>query len=474
MPDPNQPSPQFVKCPACGTKLNVRAEDAGRRGQCHACGKVFRIGAPPASAGETRLPGEPAIAAPAKSPAPTAPSPRSMADISNDHLHPLHCELCQTLMYATDEQVGQMLPCPDCGHRNLARPRPAKRPPPRVMVDDGDEYQLDETHVPPPTPVYSSIETREAEGRAAARARAGVREPEPDPFDDDAEQPAARPAAKSAPRPRPAHAPAANSPTPRPAAAPSQPARKKPQRSRNRPAVPVLQGVFRMLFTAELLVRWIGLSLVLTGVLFAIGFVANAMGAMVVAALWIFAGGCALAGMWVVSGAPLLLAIVTQSAGGNDELQDPPNWADFDFAEAGFFVLAVSCSGVPAWLASKAADTLPMEAQAAIGFGLWLITFPFVVLSALEQGSPFAIFSPRIAVSFLRCFVPWAAFAVAALFWSALAGGMIGFLLTRGSILAALPIPWIIVAWLFIYMRLIGRLAWWIADVTPAPEVESG
>jgi DNA-directed RNA polymerase subunit RPC12/RpoP len=458
-------------------KLTVRAEDAGRRGQCHTCGKVFRIGAPPAAAGGQRPPVEPSNPASAKSapaPATAAPSPKSMHGISNDHLHPIICERCQTLMYASDDQVGQMLPCPDCGHRNLARPRPAKRPPPRVMVDDGDEYQLDESSAPPPTPVFMTVEAREAEGRAAARARAGVREPEPDPFDDEAEQPTARPAAKAAHRPRPATAPAANSSNPPcPAATPAQPARKKPQRSRNRPAVPVMQGVFPMLFTAELLVRWIGLSLVLTGVLFALGFVANAMGAMVVAALWIFAGGCALAGMWVVSGAPLLLAIVTQSAAGSDELHDPPNWADFEFAEAGFFVIAVSSSGVPAWLASKAADTLPMEAQAAIGFGLWLITFPFVVLSALEQGSPLAIFSPRIAASFGRCFIPWAAFAFAALCWSALAGGMIAFLLTRGSMLAAIPIPWIIVAWLFIYMRLIGRLAWWIADVTPAPEVEN-
>ena len=37
------------------------------------------------------------------------------------------------------------------------------------------------------------------------------------------------------------------------------------------------------------------------------------------------------------------------------------------------------------------------------------------------------------------------------------------------DVLGYVIIFWIIVAWLFIYMRLIGRLAWWIADVTPAP-----
>src|SRR5690606_35143754 len=146
-----------------------------------------------------------------------------------------------------------------------------------------------------------------------------------------------------------------------------------------------------------------------------------------------------------------------------------PNWLDFEFAEAGFFVLAVASSGVPAWLASKGAQALPIEAQAAIGFGLWLIAFPFVVLSALEQGSAFALVSPRIVASLFRCFIPWMAFAAVTLLWSVAAGGLIAFFLTRGSLLALLPIPWIVVAWLLIYARLIGRLGWWIADVMPEP-----
>ena len=456
-------------------KLNVRAEDAGRRGQCHTCGKVFRIGAPPPAAGGPRHPGEPANPVPAESaatraPAPAAPSPKSMHGISNDHLHPIVCERCQTLMYATDEQVGQMLPCPDCGHRNLAKPRPAKRPPPRVMVDDGDEYQLDETHVPPPTPVYSSIESREAEGRAAARARAGIRKPEPDPFDDDTEEPAAQPAAKAAPRPRPANAAAANSPAPRPTAAPSQPARKKPQRSRNRPAVPVVQGVFSMIFSAEVMVRWVALSLTLTGLLFLLASAVNAMGTQALYLLPFYAGGCIVAGFWLISAAPLFVAIITESAGGADELHDPPGWMALDYAETGFIVLATMLSALPAGLAMKAAVGIPEEQRFALAAAIWLIVFPFIVLSALEQGTMFAIFSPRIAASLFRCFIPWATFYIVSALAVAAAGGLTYFLLSRANLLALFPIPWLAVAIILLYMRLIGRLGWWIADAMPAPK----
>ena len=53
-------------------------------------------------------------------------------------------------------------------------------------------------------------------------------------------------------------------------------------------------------------------------------------------------------------------------------------------------------------------------------------------------------------------------------------GGLVYFLLSRGNLLALFPIPWLAVALLLLYMRLIGRLGWWIADTMPAPpEVEN-
>ena len=451
MSAPSPPSsPRFVKCPGCGARLKVRAEDAGKRAQCHECGKLFRLGGAPApplptTAAARQEPGPP-------SPPPATPKPINVLD--NAHLHPVHCELCQTLMYATDDEVGNMVKCPDCGHRNLVRRREAKRPSPQVLVPDGDEYQLDEDSAPPPVYVFTPIEQREKQFRAAARARLGIREPEVE----------AEPGVESKlPRGKattPSKIPESRRP-PAPSADP------------RRPAIPVVQGVLRMMFTSEVMLRWMGLSAVLTVMLFLIWNVVNAVGNAAVMYMPLFAGGCMLTGAWLMSASPLLVAIATQSTDGADELHDPPSWMAFDIAEAAFVVMAVMISVLPAWLAAKAAATLPIEQQLAIAAAVWLAVFPFVILSALEQGSAFAIFSPRVAASLVRCFIPWLVFYVASLLLVAGFGAMAWALLNNESFLTKLPIPWLAVALMLIYMRMIGRLGWWIADVMPPPnEVE--
>ncbi|QDT71802.1 hypothetical protein I41_09630 [Lacipirellula limnantheis] len=449
MSAPSSPSPpRFVKCPACGTRLQVHAEDAGRRASCRACGKEFRLGGVPSASA-------PAAAPAPKEPPPTrpAPVPRSAPPIKtpvidNAHLHPVSCEVCQTLMYATDAEVGQLVKCPDCGHRNRAKRREAKRPTQQVLVPDGDEYQLDEASAPVSTYVYTPVEEREKQFRAAARARLGMRLPEPPQdaeFDDERSHGKAKESGRM--------------PEWRRRPAPADP---------RRPAIPVVQGLLRMMFTSEVMLRWMGLSMVLTVMLFLILNVVNAVGNAAVMYMPLFASGCMLAGAWVMSAAPLLVAIVTQSTDGADELHDPPSWMAFDVAEAAFIVTAVMISALPAWLASKAAAAaLPWEQQLAIGAAVWLVIFPFVILSALEQGSAVAIFSPRVAASLVRCFLPWATFYIVSTLAVAPAGGLAYFLFSRANLFALLPIPWLTVALILLYMRLIGRLGWWIADVMP-------
>jgi hypothetical protein len=361
-----------------------------------------------------------------------------------------------------------MVKCPDCGHRNLARPRPVKKPPARAMVDDGDEYQLDDTHVPPPTPVYMPIETREAEGRAAARARAGLRKPESDPFDDEPPANASKPPTSSS-RPARTNRPASAPAPPQQATQPSEGRRTRSAGDPRRPLIPVVQGVFSMLFSAEVLVRWVTLSITLTGLLFLLASAINAMGNQALYLLPFYAGGCIVAGFWLISAAPLFVAIITQSTDGVDELHDPPGWMSLDYAETGFIIIATLLSALPAWLATKAATVLPDEQRFALAAAIWLIVFPIIVLSALDQGTMLAIFSPRIAASLARCFIPWTTFYIVSALAVAAAGGLAYLLLSRASLLALFPIPWLAVALVLLYMRLIGRLGWCIADVMPPP-----
>jgi DNA-directed RNA polymerase subunit RPC12/RpoP len=371
-------------------------------------------------------------------------------------------------MYATDDQVGTKVKCPDCGRRNLAKPREKKRTK-RVIVPDGDEYQLDETTSPPPTPRFTPIEEREAQFRAAARARLGVAGPAVDPSEPGAKKSGGKASTEQQGSSQ------ASATTPSPAPSPSTTrAQRRSRRDRDprRPAVPVVQGVLRMMFTAEVMVRWMTLSFVLCGILFLILQVMGAMGNQALYMLPLFAGGCILAGIWLLSAAPLFIAITTQSSDGNDELSDPPGWLALEFAEAAYLVMAVIISALPAWLATKAAVGVPLEGRLAIGAGVWLLVFPFVVLSSLEQGSALAIFSPRLATSYVRCFAPWLVFYLTTTLLVAGAAALTGYLLSRGSLIALIPIPWLIVALILIYMRMIGRLGWWIADAMPPPAEE--
>jgi len=479
-PSPASPPPQFVACPACGERLAVRAEQFGHKGQCRKCGAVFRIGEKseqdrahsadggrppvtttfPCSLCETRITVKlkdvgktvqcPDCGRKNVIPPPTpVQAPKAPAAMSGDQyglwaigegpsqeelrartpkLHPVECGLCGTLMYATDRQIGKNLKCPDCGAEAVARPRPPIKPIGPVLVPEGEEYQLDETAAPTPRPAPAPIAVRDLEIHAEARGEGGERRP---------------------------------------------PVRRRVGEERittqpERPAIPLVQGISRMLLTSEILTRWAMLSLTLTVVGWFISWILHAMGSQVFMAMPLYAIGCVFGAVWMLSALPLGLAIVVESSEGSDRLEDPPHWFSLDFAEALFVAIAATVSAIPAWLTTKATTTLPVEAQTAIAAGTWLLCFPIALLSGLEQSSALAVFSPRLAWSLLRCAGPWLLFYLQ----SAMIAGASGFIAwkTLSGKPALWPIlPWLIVAAGLLYMRLLGRLAWWIAETMPAP-----
>jgi hypothetical protein len=227
-----------------------------------------------------------------------------------------------------------------------------------------------------------------------------------------------------------------------------------------------------MIFTGEVIGRWMALSVVLTGAAWCLAFVLSAMTAGMLGAfqaLPMFAAGCVCFGFWLISALPVGLAIVTESSEGNDRLHDPPNWMSFGFAETFFVVIAALVSAFPAWLTFKIPTNWPLEAHLALAAAVWLICFPVVLLSNLEQSSPFAVFSPRLVASVFRCAGPWLLFYVESLLLAAAVGA------TAGAMLAGPPwlqfaLPWLAVGAMLIYMRLLGRLAWWLAETMPAVE----
>ena len=102
--------PIRFSCPHCGTCLKVPATAVGQEGQCPHCRKIIRA---------------------------TDSSDAGYAlrdDMGQTHsdaaeLVPVVCTLCATRMYATPDQVGRTIVCPDCETVNTihAPRRPAKR-----------------------------------------------------------------------------------------------------------------------------------------------------------------------------------------------------------------------------------------------------------------------------------------------------------------------------------------------------------
>jgi hypothetical protein len=108
-----------------------------------------------------------------------------------------------------------------------------------------------------------------------------------------------------------------------------------------------------------------------------------------------------------------------------------------------------------------------------------VVVLPFALLSTMLEGSPLAVISPLLFASFGRCGGSWLLFYVQTLALAALVG-VAGLLLSLsvgpvrgGSSTLLWCLAPIVIAALFIDMRLLGRLAWVISERMPVSEEKS-
>jgi DNA-directed RNA polymerase subunit M/transcription elongation factor TFIIS len=496
------PSPQkFVRCPNCSERLGVRAEDAGRRARCTKCGRVFTIGG---ETSETKAAAAAVVASsppatPAPPPEPPAPQwvsfscslcdtrlsarvaevgskiacpdcgrknvvppppkpkqaivPRAMsgeqfdlwgADVktwepgfaTGASLHPVICRLCQTRMYATDEQVGRELKCPDCGALTVAvRSLPKKAP--QLHPPAGEELELDPESAPAPRLApQPSITGQSAEARASAALMLGS--------------------------------------TGRQLGVAIKPQLVYEERP-IRPPVPLLQAVWSMLGTQDMLVRWVAMSLMLGAATWLISEVVN----MPKGLGWIFAIFLAIAGvgvmvMWLTFAAPTYLAIVAESSNGQRRLHEPPSWSLMDsFAEIGYFLFAVALAGMPGMIAWSIA-ALPRPVALGIAASSAILLFPIALLGALVENSPFGVISPKLIGTLRRCAGPWLLFYVEELALAAVVAATgigIAYFDPLSAVIATVSLG---MAASLLYMRLLGLLAWWLSDALVEPDDNRG
>ncbi len=424
---PAPPETFTFSCSLCDTRITVRTADVGKRIACPDCGRKNVIPEPPAP----RAPVVPAAMGGEQlevwgvdelefgEPARSAASPR---------FHPVECKLCQTLMYATDDQIGAKLQCPDCGSFTVAtRAAPPKRRG-LAAVPPGQEYQVDPALAPPLRPVPVPIAIRDAELHAAARATTVG--------------PDGRLIVQKNPdlEVRPV-----------------------------RPAIPLVQGAWRMLATEEVLARWILISIAFGA---AAWFVIDSLNTPVqsvaaIAGIFLMLLGVATSVVWMSLAAPFFLAIIAESSDGSDRLHDPPQWSPFDwFVEAGYLAIAGVLAGAPAFLAWRFGAAMPEMARWGIGVGAALVIFPMALLGALLESTPLGVISPRLLSSLGRCLGPWLLFYFETAMLAA-AGAAGGWGLMQASPPAVFAVPLIAMGGAVIYMRLLGRLAWWLSDLMP-------
>jgi len=386
-------------------------EDVGLKAKCPDCGRLTKVPPPPKPR-------------PKKTPeamhgqqygvwgVDEAPTTKEIA-ARQPKYYPVWCRVCDTLMHAQAEQVGEKLACPDCGAKTLFKKLPVEQEAQSALVADGEEYQLDEMVELPKRPVYRPPQARDVS--------------EYDPHGE---------------------------------------ALRQEYRDRGvMPKNPLIGGVYKMVIRSPLPEVTIVLAVMLA---LEIWFVANAManvGGMMLALVMVSYATTAFFGVLsLMAASAFWLAVLKESSEGNDRLYHPPGTVFLDWAGECFYVVFAGALAVaPGMLLWRFAPGLPNGAGPAAVVTSWLGLFPIFLLSQLENGSPLEFFSPKLARTLLKRPGQWFLFyAETALLLGGGAAAIVGLQLLSPSLLAVSVL--IAAGASFLYFRLLGRLAWWLAE----------
>ena len=414
-----------VACHICSTPLYGRQEHVGRLLKCPDCGAATRLPPPP-------RPQPKDIPAAMEGPQyelwddQQEPVPRNRSDESA--AFPVPCELCETLMYARRDQVGERLICPDCGRATVVRQPPPNVPAKPVLVPIGSDYQPDPSKPPPERPrVLSAEKERQIQSEKEIRRR-----------------------------------------------------KKRRLDARGRPVLPrlpLLTGWAAFLAAPGVIPRWLGLSLAIvpTGFLMlaaldslgglgapsGAGFVGTSMGA--ISGFFFLIASLVLAMLIVSALAAMLLAIVVESSEGNDEVHDWPPHSPLEwFPQLAYLLMTCLVSAFPGWLLARLLARDAWE-QVLWQLGGFLWALPIVLLSQLAASSVANVLAWPILKTIGRLPFTWSLFYLESAGLAALGLVPLALAGARQPLLAVCLAPWLI-ALLLLYSRLLGRLGWTLAE----------
>ncbi len=332
---------------------------------------------------------------------------------------PVRCPLCDTLMHAGRDQVGQQMVCRDCETWFVVPRPPAPKRKPDLRAGAGDVYDVgDSIEVPEYRPLIPPPRWRPRPGLESAADR-----------DQEA----------------------------------------GPVRTRPPPRWTFFSGIFGFPAYRNSWPRWVGLSAGLLVPLL-LGQLAVKL-AMAPAGPWIGAipwiASMVLCGlalvlglMWSVVAFVSCLSILRDTAYGCHDVENWPEAVFLDWVGEFFFLIgSLTVSVLPGLGIARALESAGIAGWPSVWISIVLI-FPVSLLAMLETNSPLSPFSLPVWRSLLYAWWAWGLFYVETTVLIAAAGLLV--------LLAAIYVPFLgmmlaaplLVATLMIYFRLLGRLAW--------------
>jgi len=364
----------------------------------------------------------------------------------------IECMVCGTRMYATLDQVGKQLKCPDCHSKVLVKaPKKPVESAPVYESDDGDFKLSPPVEVPRP-------------------AHLPQEDVLPDRDDDSADTGHADgPAKQKMPRERLTGNAIRDNARDTMAKAQAE-VDEEEQAKPKMPDQPFKTGMISFLFDAAAILRLVLLTLAgHTAVASLVGAFSMASGGPVqqFAAIFLFVVVGVLGLISLFTASACCVVIIQETANGYDKMEQWPGLNIGDWMMDALYVFN-------SLFASVAVGVLPCllvattEATMLVGAVTGTALFPVFVLSAMEEGSPLGFASRPMWQSLRTASQIWLKFYLLSV---ALAfGGILAvYLLTvslagAGGFLYGAFFSAILVAIGMIYCRLLGRLAWLLSE----------
>ena len=369
------------------------------------------------------------------------------------------CGLCGTRIYATPDQVGQELTCPDCHSKVPIRaPKVRKKsppPPPPDDDDDEDTFRLSELEERPQSDYLQRASQALAAGAGAAAG------------DGASEGPPKRRASESG-KPTGLNLIADQA---RSVLAKAKAEMEEAERSKAKlPDRPFVTGMISFLFDVRAATRWLVLTFLLQGALSILAMAADHdAGALLMMPVAVFL----FLFLWT---APVCyLAILQDTANGYDMIEQWPGVNVIEWMGEAFYVInAFFASATPGVLFGVLLTCGGVPKSFAFFFVLvsFFTLFPVFLLSMVEEGSPLSIASSAIWRSLLVARPLWIKFYLFSLgiAFAALMGMVIAVAALKyaspaiGFVLCGVAIAFVI-AVTMVYFRLLGRLAWCLSEL---------